>query len=391
MGTTERARACPRDRGRSHLRGGGGRAVLVGARRRGRRPARRRCPDDQRVRARSVAGHARLVVLVAHRRRISHEAAALAAVIRASPPAIDGVCVVGDGSAQSSTMGELLDANLGSRVTVSLDLPDEDALSDVVQRIDRSGCGLVAWTGFGPGATSLRTGLTEAGSDTARAGRLVRDEDRSVPVHDRRRGRRDDRHVRLCRPGLVHPTGGTKVHPRLPITVRLASRRVRRRGLGRGRDAARDVPGGRPGSADGRRRPVDGRRIRGPGEHVPVRRGRGARARLGAGPRVPGRRRAMGPGRWGGRGGAAAGGDARLPVGHGVPEGPAVRLHIGRPPDGVRRRARRGDRSSARTHALVARSSLRDRVARGVVRNARRGPDAVRRRRRKAPPRRGSR
>jgi branched-chain amino acid transport system substrate-binding protein len=96
---------------------------------------------------------------------LSHEAAALAAVIRASPQAIDGVCVVGDGSGQSSTIGELLGANLGSRVTASLDLPDEDALSDVVQRIDRSGCGLVAWTGFSPGATSLRSGLTEAGSD----------------------------------------------------------------------------------------------------------------------------------------------------------------------------------------------------------------------------------
>ena len=42
-------------------------------------------------------------------------------------------------------------------------LPDEDALAGVVQRVDRAGCGTVAWTGFGPGATLLRTGLTEAG------------------------------------------------------------------------------------------------------------------------------------------------------------------------------------------------------------------------------------
>ena len=61
------------------------------------------------------------------------------------------------------TLGELLGANLGTHVTASLDLPDEDAMSDVLQRIERSGCGLVAWTGFGPGATLLRTGLTEAG------------------------------------------------------------------------------------------------------------------------------------------------------------------------------------------------------------------------------------
>ena len=83
-------------------------------------------------------------------------------MIRATP-AVDGVCLVGDGSGQSSTMRELLAANLGARVTASLDLPDDDALSDVVERIVGSGCGLVAWTGFGPGASSLRTGLTEAG------------------------------------------------------------------------------------------------------------------------------------------------------------------------------------------------------------------------------------
>ena len=81
----------------------------------------------------------------------------------------------------------------------------------------------------------------------------------------------------------------------------------------------------------------------------------------------------------GGRGGAAAGRNARLPVGRRVPEGPAVRLHGGGPPDGVRRRARRGDRSSARAHALVARSPLPDGAPRGVERDARRGPDPVRR------------
>jgi ABC-type amino acid transport substrate-binding protein len=37
-------------------------------------------------------------------------------------------------------------------------------MPDVLRFVDGSGCGLVAWTGFGPGATLLRTGLTEAGS-----------------------------------------------------------------------------------------------------------------------------------------------------------------------------------------------------------------------------------
>ena len=230
---------------------------------------------------------------------ISQEAAALAAVIRASPRAIDGVCVVGDGSGQSSTMGELLGANLGARVTASLDLPDEDALSDVVQRIDRSGCGLVAWTGFGPGATSLRTGLTEAGSgplalvgssamktesylsttDGAGDGTIVTCACVDLSSSTRPEARRfiHDFQSRFGSPPGVFGAEGWDAGGMLLATFRR----------------------GRPGSPDGRRRPVDGRRIRGPGEHVPVRRRRGARARVGAGPRVPGRRRAMGPGRSG--------------------------------------------------------------------------------------------
>ena len=123
-----------------------------------------------------------------------------------------------------------------------------------------------------------------------------------------------------------------------------------RRRMGRGRDAARGVPRGRPGSPDGRGRPVDARRIRGPGEHVSVRRRRGARARVGARPRVPGRGRAMGPGGSGGRGGAAAGGHARFPVGRRVPEGPAVRLH-------EREAASQGSTSSSPPRSLAGSGS----------------------------------
>jgi branched-chain amino acid transport system substrate-binding protein len=94
----------------------------------------------------------------------SHETAAMAAAIRGSSRSVGGMCVVGDGSSLSGTIGDLLAANLGAaRVVASADLPDEDSLAAVVQRVDRAGCGTVAWTGFGPGATLLRTGLTEAG------------------------------------------------------------------------------------------------------------------------------------------------------------------------------------------------------------------------------------
>ncbi len=278
------------------LRGGGGRAVLVGARRRGRRPARGRGPDDQRVRARSVAGHARLVVLVAHRRRgLAGSRRARRGDPRDPPGGRRGVRrrrrlrpVLDDGGAARREPRGTRDrvARSSGRGCAVGCRPTHRSVGVRAGRVDgvRPGCDVAAHRADGG-----RLG-------PARAGRLVRDEDRSLPVHDGRRGRRDDRHVRLRRPELVDATGGAPLHPRLPVTVRLAPRRVRRRGMGRGRDAARDVPRGRPGSPDGRRRPVDGRRIRRPGEHVPVRRRRRARARVGAGPRVPGRRRAMGPG-----------------------------------------------------------------------------------------------
>ena len=44
---------------------------------------------------------------------------------------------------------------LGTRDIAESDvLPDDDALAGVVQRVDRAGCGIVAWSGFAPGAAS---------------------------------------------------------------------------------------------------------------------------------------------------------------------------------------------------------------------------------------------
>jgi branched-chain amino acid transport system substrate-binding protein len=96
---------------------------------------------------------------------VSGESSALAAAIRGSTRSVAGTCVVGDGSAFSDVLGAQLTTNLGTGgIVASADLPNEDALAGVVQRLDRAGCGTVAWTGFGPGATLLRTGLTQTGS-----------------------------------------------------------------------------------------------------------------------------------------------------------------------------------------------------------------------------------
>ena len=92
------------------------------------------------------------------------EAAEMAAAIDGSPRSSTGVCLVGDGSVGAGTLTDLLTKALGEgRLAASLELADESALGDVLGRIDRTGCGVVGWTGSGLGATLLRTGMTEAG------------------------------------------------------------------------------------------------------------------------------------------------------------------------------------------------------------------------------------
>ncbi len=92
------------------------------------------------------------------------EAAALAAAIGGSPRSSIGVCLVGDGSIDAGALTGLLAKALGDgRVAASLELADETVLGGVLDRIDRTGCGVVGWTGSGLGATLLRTGMTEAG------------------------------------------------------------------------------------------------------------------------------------------------------------------------------------------------------------------------------------
>ena len=95
---------------------------------------------------------------------LPREAAELAAAIDGSPRSSTGVCLVGDGSIGAGTLTDLLTKALGEgRVAASLQLADETALGGVLDRIDRTGCGVVGWTGSGLGATLLRTGMTEAG------------------------------------------------------------------------------------------------------------------------------------------------------------------------------------------------------------------------------------
>jgi branched-chain amino acid transport system substrate-binding protein len=96
---------------------------------------------------------------------VGYESVAIAAATHGPSRSNGGTCVVGDGSTPSKVLGDLLVTNLGTgAVAASAVLPDEDVLAGVVQRIVGAGCGTVVWTGFAPGATLLRTGLTDAGA-----------------------------------------------------------------------------------------------------------------------------------------------------------------------------------------------------------------------------------
>jgi branched-chain amino acid transport system substrate-binding protein len=94
---------------------------------------------------------------------LPREAASLASAIRGTPTAPAGVCLAGDGSPYAGDLSSLLGSMFGGGISAAVTVTTESDLDGALARIERSGCGVVGWTGFAAGATLLRTGLTEAG------------------------------------------------------------------------------------------------------------------------------------------------------------------------------------------------------------------------------------
>lgn len=95
---------------------------------------------------------------------LGREAESLAAAVRGSPRSVTGVCLVGDGTPYATALAANLARELGPGLAAaSLVVADGSALAGAVERVRRVGCGAVAWTGFAPGATLVRTGLTDGG------------------------------------------------------------------------------------------------------------------------------------------------------------------------------------------------------------------------------------
>lgn len=95
---------------------------------------------------------------------LSREATSLASAVRGAPRSSSGICLAGDGSGYSGALDTLLGARLRrGAVAATVAVRTATDLERAITRIDRSGCGVVAWTGYSAGATVLRTGLTEAG------------------------------------------------------------------------------------------------------------------------------------------------------------------------------------------------------------------------------------
>ena len=229
-----------------------------------------------------------LVVLAAGRRRRLDErwprSPRRCEHLTASP-----ACASSETAPASSSASGRSSGDVGARVS-RVGSSDEDALArSSTASIGRVRNGRV--DRVRPRSDALRTGLTEAGGRRSRSsGR--RDEDRVVSVHHCRRGRRDDRHVRLRRPWRVDS----------PESRRFIHDFQSRYGSPPGAFGAEgwDVGGMLlrvPAGATDRPRwppPVDGRR-------TTVSRTRTGSTyavswtRLGGCPRVPGRRGAVGP------------------------------------------------------------------------------------------------
>ncbi len=92
------------------------------------------------------------------------QVSSLASVLRASSRAARGICIIADDSVYGRTVSELLSRELGSgRVTLSATMATDQTAPELIKRIREAACGIVAWSGFAPGAASLRTDMTEAG------------------------------------------------------------------------------------------------------------------------------------------------------------------------------------------------------------------------------------
>ena len=75
------------------------------------------------------------------------------------------VCLVGDGSQYSAELATGIEAALGP---LSSTLIDGDDANEAAHEVASSGCGVVVWTGFPPGARDLAEAMREADPATAR-------------------------------------------------------------------------------------------------------------------------------------------------------------------------------------------------------------------------------
>lgn len=96
--------------------------------------------------------------------RLERSASSLVSAIRGSAASASGVCLLDDGSAYGEALAAVVRGKIGSdRIALEDKVPDGEPATGVVERIRRSACGTVGWTGFAPSGASLRAALTQAG------------------------------------------------------------------------------------------------------------------------------------------------------------------------------------------------------------------------------------
>ena len=96
--------------------------------------------------------------------RLPRSASSFVSAIRGSRASASSVCLLDDGSAYGQALAAMARGKLGpDRIQLEDEVADAGSVTAVVERVRRSACGTVGWTGFAPSAASLRTALAQAG------------------------------------------------------------------------------------------------------------------------------------------------------------------------------------------------------------------------------------
>ena len=95
--------------------------------------------------------------------RLQRSASSLVSVVHGSAAPASGVCLLSDASAYGDALASLVRRRVGSdRIVLDDEPPEAAPVTTVVERIRRSACGSIVWSGSAASAAALRVALVHA-------------------------------------------------------------------------------------------------------------------------------------------------------------------------------------------------------------------------------------